>query len=272
MRLAYLSLIFFGLRIAWGADRVVGANLTLGLDPSAQAAGFGDASLAIQGSALTSALAPVGMLDMPSHAFGVSHTEHYEDTWLDALAGVYALDSNTRLGLMLMRFGADDIPWIPEGSDIPEDEDWDTFSIADYVLSLSAAHRIPFNLDVSLALHFLYRELDQTGYGFRGDAMARWRPFPGYFLSAKLEGWTSSVARWESGELEYSPPDVRLASGYCVPVPYLYGVLSFGYQSAGVLHRGNRAFSVDDSWLGDTTETDSSDPIGGERAWDAPWS
>lgn len=256
---------------SWSADRVVGANQTLDLDPAAHAAGAGGALLAMPGTALEAGQNPVGMLDLPDHAAGVSHTRQFEDTQLDGFALVYALDSLTRAGLVFTRFSAEDIPYIPEGEPLPADNEWKTFSIADYALSLLAARSFRWHLDAALGMHFLYRELDQTGFGFRGDAALRWRPTPYWFFAGKLDGWTSSAARWESGQVEYSSPEVRLATGVHIPVKYLYGTLHCGYQSAGMLHHGNRWMSVSNSILGDTTaQSGASASAGGDRMWESP--
>jgi hypothetical protein len=251
------------------AESVVGANSTLGLSPSAVSAGAGDAVLAMPGSALTLGLSPVGMLDRKSHGLGLSHTEHLDGTRLDAISGIFALDSFTRLGALVMRYGADGIPYIKEGEPLPVDDEWNTLSIADYVLSIAVARKLPLKLEAALALHFLYRELDQVGAGFRGDAMLRFRPVDRWFLGAKLEGWTSSRTYWASGYEEYSPAELYWATGYRQSVPYLYGEVSLGYQSPGTISPGNRSFSVADSWLSDTSLTSKSD-LGGGRPWEAP--
>lgn len=265
-------LLLWSVASVWCAERVVGANQTLALDPAAHAAGAGGALLAMPGTALESGQNPVGMLDLPSHALGISHTRQYEDTQLDGLGLVYAIDSATRAGLLFTRFAAQDIPWIPEGEPIPADGEWKTLSIADYSLSLLAARSFRWHLDAALGMHFLYRELDQTGFGFRGDAALRWRPVRVWFLAAKLEGWTSSAARWESGQVEYSPPELKLSTGTHLPVPYLYGTLHIGYQSSGMLHHGNRWMSVSNSVRGDTLASDQDlVETGGERPWETPW-
>lgn len=261
------------LSFAWSADRVVGANQVLGLDPGANSAGAGGATLAMPGSTLDAGLNPIGMLDLPSHAFGIAHSQQYEDTRLDAGSLVYALDSQTRAGVVFMRFGAEDIPWIKEGEELPADGEWKTLSIADYSLSMLVARKLPWKLEVAMGMHFLYRELDQTGFGFRGDAALRWVPTPKWFFAGKLDGWTSSAARWESGQVEYSPPELRLATGFHIPTSYLYGQLHLGYQSPGVLHHGNRWMSISNSVLSDTLASDQDEvSIGGGHPWETPWS
>jgi len=257
----------------WAIDEVAGANLTLFLSPSAQTAAMGDAALAMPASVLGAGLNPVGMLDKSTTEFGVSHTAHYESTRLDAIAGVTSIDSNSRLGIVLMRYGADGIPWIKAGDTLPTDGQWRTLSIADYTMSVLFAHAFRYHIDVAGALHFLYRELDQTGYGFRGDAEVRFRPVSSWFLSSKIEGITSSAAHWQSGELEYSPAEAYIATGYHTALQYFYGSLSIGYQSPGMFQRSNNWLSIDQSYLDDTTAASTKAlSLGGSRFYDAPLS
>ena len=251
-------------------ENVSGANLSLALNPSARTAGAGDASLALHGTVLTLGQSPVGMLDVDGVGFGLSHTEHYEGTKLDAIAGVIALDTMSRLGLQLFRYGADGIPWIKSGEPLPDDGAWRTLSIADYALSVAYARRLPWHLASAVSLHFLYRELDQSGFGFRGDAGLRWNPWTPWFLTAQLEGWTSSATRWESGTTEYSSPELKLATGFMVPVEYIYGTVSIGYQGPGVFHEGNRWMSISASVLDDTLNASTPVSLGGEQPWKSP--
>jgi len=270
LRNALLGVFFFAI-CAGASQRVVGANQTLYLNPSAVSAAEGDAVLALPGSALSAGLNPVGTLDQRFPVLGLSHTALYEGTKLDAVSGVYDLDSLTRIAAVFMRFGADDIPWIKEGDAIPNDGEWRTLSIFDYTMSLVLAHTLPFHLDAALATHFLYRELDQSGFGFRSDASMRWRPLSSWFLTGKVEGWTSSAARWESGQLEYSPVDLILATGGQWNVPYLYGRVSIGYQSPGVFQQGNPWMSIGTSVLEDTSDANlTSLSLGGGRVWEHP--
>lgn len=256
---------------ALAADQVVGANQTLNLNPSAQAAASGGGVWALPGSALTAVQAPLGMLDLNDHRIGISHTAYYEGTSLEVVAGSYVLDSASRIGVALTRFGADDIPWIKATDTLPADGEWNTLSIADYVLGVSFARRLPWHLSAAGSVNFLYRQLDQKGLGFRSDADLRWQPVPVWFVGGHLEGWSSSIARWESEQIEYSPPELYLATGFHVAIPYLYGSLSGGYQSAGLLRAGNRALESDNAWLADTTLS-RADSLGGKAWWDSPWS
>ena len=47
--------------------------------------------------------------------------------------------------------------------------DYKTLNIADWTFSIAYGRRLWKNLDLGIAVHGLYRELDQTGWGFRSD-------------------------------------------------------------------------------------------------------
>jgi hypothetical protein len=100
--------------------------------------------------------------------------------------------------------------------------------------------------------------MDQTGWGFRGDASARYQIMDDFYVSGLLKGWTSSAATWESGEFEYSAPEFYLALSYGLPVEYLYGKFNFYWQSAGLFHHEARDLDFDE------------DTHGGERIWEDP--
>ncbi|MBS7272616.1 MAG: hypothetical protein KIG97_09675, partial [Fibrobacter sp.] len=135
---------------------------------------------------------------------------------------------------------------------------YNTLSIADWVFSLTFGRRITDRLELGIGFHGLYREMDQTGWGFRGDAGLRYRLVDELFVSTLLKGWTSSAASWESGEFEYSSPELYLAASYGLPIPYLYGKLNLYWQGAELLHREARDMDY---------ETDESR---GKRVWENP--
>jgi hypothetical protein len=100
--------------------------------------------------------------------------------------------------------------------------------------------------------------MDPAGWGFRGDAGLRFRAVDQLYLSTLLKGWTSSAASWESGEFEYSSPELYVAASYGLPVPYLYGKFNLYWQGAELLHREARDMDF---------ETDESR---GKRVWENP--
>ena len=243
---------------SFAADRVSGANATLDTEPGARSAALGSATMAVDGDYL-------GLVSNPYQLSGAlygwasfSHVSYYEDTQYDFASAVVPLGEGQGLGVSFARFGADDIPYIREGEPVPQGSDYNTLSYADWMFSVTWGRRILDRLDVGVGFHGLYREMDQTGWGFRGDAGLRYRVLDQFYLSGLLKGWTSSAVTWESGEVEYTSPEFYLAASYQVPVSYLYGNLGLYWQSAGFFHHEARSLDFD-------TDEDS-----GGRLWDDP--
>lgn len=187
-----------------------------------------------------------------------SHTEYYEDTRYDFASAVMPIGEGQGLGVSFGRFGANDIPYIKEGEPLPEGSFYKTLSIADYVFSVSWGRRLTDRIDLGVAFHGIYRDMDQSGWGFRGDAGLRYKVIERLYVSGLLKGWTSSATSWDSGEFEYTSPEVYLAASYSVPVPYLYGSLSVYWQGAGLFHHEARAMDF-------VTDQDA-----GARIWEDP--
>ena len=240
------------------ADRVVGANATLDMEPGARSAALGSATMAVDGDYLGLMANPYQLANVNYAWASFSHTEYYEDTKFDFASAAIPLSEGQGIGVSFSRFAADDIPYIREGEPLPEGSDYKTLSIADWVFSVSWGRRLTDRLDLGVGFHLLYRDMDQTGWGFRGDAGLRFRAVDSLFLSAVLKGWTSSATTWESGEFEYSAPEVYLAASYSLPVAYLYGKLNFYWQGAGLFHHEARALDF---------ETD--EEVGGP-IWESP--
>ena len=226
-------------------DRVSGANATLDIEPGARSAALGSATMAIDGDYL-------GLMSNPYQLSGVyytwasfSHTAYYEDTKYDYASVVTPLSEGQALGVSFSRFGADDIPWVKEGEPLPEGSNYNTLSIADWVLGISWGKSLTERLSVGAAFNVLYRDMDQTGWGFRGDAGLRYRTIDQLYLAAFLKGWTSSAVKWESGTTEYSSPELYAAASYFLNVPYLYGSLGIYWQGAGLLHSEARDLELE---------------------------
>ena len=243
---------------AFAADRVVGANATLDIEPGARSAALGSATMAVDGDYLGLMSNPYQLSNVKYAWASFSHTEYYEDTKYDFASAVIPLGVGQGLGVSFSRFGADDIPYIKEGEPLPEGSDYNTLSIADWVFSVTFGRRLTDRLELGVGFHGLYREIDQTGYGFRGDAGLRYRVVDEFFLSGLLKGWTSSAATWESGEFEYTSPEFYLAASYGLAIPYLYGKLNLYWQGAGLIHREARDMDF---------ETDEDR---GARVWENP--
>ena len=242
---------------AYAADRVVGANATLDIQPGARSAALGSTTLAVEGDYLGLGTNAYQLTQAKYMWASFSHTAYYEDTKYDYASMVIPLPKNQGIGVSFSRFGADDIPYIREGDPLPEGSDYNTLSIADWVFSVAWGRRIIDRLDLGLAFHVLYRDMDQSGWGFRGDASARYQIMDDFYVAGLLKGWTSSAASWESGEFEYSAPEFYLALSYGLPVQYLYGKFNFYWQSAGLFHREARDLDY---------ETDKN----GKRIWENP--
>ena len=231
---------------AFAADRVTGANASLDMEPGARSAALGSATMAVDGDYLGLVSNPYQLANVDYAWASFSHTEYYEDTRYDFASAVVPLGEGQGLGVSFSRFGADDIPYIREGEPLPEGSDYKTLSIADWIFSATWGRRIADRLDLGVGFHVLYRDMDQSGFGFRGDAGIRFRAVDSLFLSAVLKGWTSSATTWESGEFEYSAPEVYLAASYSLPVPYLYGKLGLYWQGAGLFHHEARALDFEE--------------------------
>jgi hypothetical protein len=243
---------------AFAADRVVGANATLDTEPGARSAALGSATLAVEGDYLGLSTNAYQLSQAKYMWASFSHTAYFEDSKYDYASMVVPLFNNQGLGVSFARFGADDIPDIKDGEPLPEGSNYNTLSYADWVFSVAWGRRILDRLDLGLAFHVLYRDMDQSGWGFRGDASARYQIKDDFYVAGLLKGWTSSAASWESGEFEYSSPEFYLALSYGLPVAYLYGKFNFYWQSAGLFHHDYRDLDFDE------------DTHGGERIWEDP--
>lgn len=260
MTFAKLSVCIASLAVvsSFAADRVVGANATLDIEPGARSAALGSATMAVDGDYLGLMSNPYQLANVNYAWASFSHTEYYEDSKYDYTSAVIPLGAGQGLGVSFSRFGADDIPYIKEGEPLPEGSDYNTLSIADYVFSVTFGRKLTDRLELGVGFHGLYRDIDQTGWGFRGDAGLRFRAIDQLYLSTLLKGWTSSATSWESGEFEYSSPELYVAASYGLPVPYLYGKLNLYWQGAELLHREARDMDF---------ETDKSR---GKRVWEDP--
>lgn len=243
---------------ALAVDRVVGANATLDINAGARSAALGGASMSIDRDLLSLTSNPEQLALARNSWAAFSHVVYYEGTQYDYGAVQFPLGELGGVGIVFSRFGSSDIPKIAEGDPIPDGESYLTLSIADYVVTLAWGRCfLDGRLDVGVGFHGLYRELDQSGWGFRGDAGARFHVFDWLSVSSFLKGWTSSAVAWEEGTVEYSSPEWYLGLGLSRPVAYFYGMASVYWQSAGILHRENR----DEDWNGD---------VRGGRFWEHP--
>lgn len=252
--------------VPFAAERVTGANATLDIVAGAKAAALGGTVLA-QESDLLGLNINSWQLAREDYAWvNFSHVSYYEGTVYDVATVNFPIGDRYGIGVSFSRYGADDIPWIAEGDEIPEGSDYNTLSIADWVFSASFGMRLLKNLDIGVSLHGLYRELDQTGWGFRGDAGAKYYLPANFDVSAFIKGWTSSSAKWESGTFEYESPEAYLAASWHWPVPYFYGSFGAYWQSSGLFHHEARDLDWDGSERGGRLWEEPLDWLSGGRA------
>ena len=247
-------------------ERVSGANATLESLAGTRAAALGGVALPLPADLPALSANPWQLAELRESELAFAHVSYYEDTWYDYAAMGWPLGSAGTLGLAASRFGADGIPLLREGDPLPSGEDYETFSLSDWVIT-GAWGRSFGKLALGISAHALRRELDQSGWGFRSDLAARYTLHPRLEVSALLQGWTSSAARWESGQAEYSPPEIKLGLHGSEDFPYFYGTAHLYWQSAGLLHRENRSFA----WEGDLFDTTlSSVDTAGGTLWQDP--
>lgn len=253
-----LFMCAFAVSSAEAVDRVVGANASLDIHAGARTSALGGASVALDRDLLELSSNPQQLATVENAWVAFSHVVYYEDTKYDYGAVQFPLGEIGGLGIAFSRFGADGIPKIAEGDPLPEGDEYKTLSIADYLFTL-AFGRSFFNgrLDVGVSFHGLYRELDQSGWGFRGDFGVNFHALRWLSVASFFKGWTSSAVSWEEGTFEYSSPEWYLGIRAEQPISYFYGKLCAYWQSAGLLHRENR----DLDWDGE--------PRGG-RFWEHP--
>lgn len=244
MKVAGLVVLFF-LSNAVALDRVVGANATLDIEPGARSAALGSATMAVDGDYLGLVSNPYQLANVDYTWASFSHTAYYEDTKYDFASVAIPFAPGQGLGFALARFGADDIPYIKEGEPLPEGSNYNTLSIADWLLSATWGMRFNDRITLGASFHMLYRDMDQSGWGFRSDLGVRYRAVDQLYLSALLKGWTSSATVWGSGEFEYSSPELYMAASYSVPVKYLYGTFNVFWQSAGFFHDEPRSLDFE---------------------------
>ena len=234
---------------SFAATFVSGVNETMNMEPGARSAALGSATMAVDGDYLGLVSNPYQLANVRYLWASFSHTAYFEDTQYDYASVAIPLGLDQGLGISFARFGADDIPYIREGDPLPEGSDYETLSIADWMLSATWGKRLFGRFELGVGFHLLYRDMDQSGFGFRGDAGLRYRILDDLYVAGLLKGWTSSASVWGSGEFEYSAPDLYLAASYGLDVRYLYGKFGFYWQSAGVFRHEPRdlGFETDES-------------------------
>jgi hypothetical protein len=217
------------------AERVAGSNNSLKTTQGAHSAAVGTAALPVQGDLPSLAQNPLQLSWLEKLSLAFAHVSSFEETYYNGVAIALPLGDAGAIGFAASRFGAGDIPHIRENEPLPDGDSYNTMSISDWLFTSAwGKHFGKWNL--AFALHLLKRELDQSGWGFSSDIAAGYEFSKKLMLAGIVKGWTSSAAKWESGNFEYSSPEVYAAFKFREPYPYFYGNLNLYWQSAGILH------------------------------------
>lgn len=224
----------------WSFEEVRGANVVLELNPSAANGGQGGIRSGFNPNLGNIGFDPTSLLLLNHSRVELSHSEEFGGANWDWFAWSTPIaDSSSAIFLQAGRYSVDGVFHTQEGQ-IYEGTDIPTISVGDYFISGAWARQY-FGLDLGFNLHGVYRKLDQSGLGLRIDAAVAqtWRQ---HFRSGfVLQGVTSSLARWESDQVEYSPPEGYLFQSFQHDISFFYGSLYLHWQSAGIFHtRANR--------------------------------
>lgn len=217
-----------------GWNEAAGVNLSLEEGFGARHSGMAITFAGFQADANAVANAPAAMNDVDDFTFSTAHAEKFGEAKFDDLSLIVPFESRSTLGLGISRYGVSGIDLRPEGVSPLESQPAGQFSIADYLVVAGFSRRWG-DLDLGASFNFLYRQLDQDGFGMRADAMAQYTWNRNFRVGALIKGIIPSSASWESGYSEYEAPDLYLGFAARFPAPYFYGTLQAAYQSEGLL-------------------------------------
>jgi len=255
---------------AYAATEAEGVNEVLNINPSARSAGLAGVRLGLSGSTAISTDNPASMRDLDASWVSLQHTEYFLGDQFDYVSAALPLGDNHIFALSYARFSSTDIPWIREGEALPEGDNYRTLSISENVWSFAWASGWK-SLDFGSTVHVLRRQLDQSGWGYRVDASARWFPVATWNLGISAEGLTGSGATWASGYTEYTRPEVFVGTGWKKDLPYLYGALELAWQSSSLFNHRARAEDWGSGTLIDTAQTpEYEDEIYGQPIYEDP--
>lgn len=230
-----LLLVLVFVAYSFAIERVVGANSSLETIGGAKTAALGLAATTITNDLPSLVQNSLQLSSINKLSLAFTHVSYFEGTTYNGVVMALPLRDAGTLGFGASRFGASDIPNIKENEALPEGSDFNTLNISDWIFTTAWGKSLG-KINLSLSLHLLKRELDQSGWGFRSDAAIGYEFTKRFLLAALVKGWTSSATKWESGHFEYSSPETYIAFKFNEPFPYFYGKLNVYYQSAGILH------------------------------------
>lgn len=223
-----------------GWNEAAGVNLTLEEGFGARHSGMAISFAGFQADANAVANAPAAMNDVDDFTFSTAHAEKFGEAKFDDLSLIVPFESRSTLGLGISRYGVSGIDLRPEGVSPLESQPVGQFSIADYLVVAGFSRRWG-DLDLGASFNFLYRQLDQDGFGMRADAMAQYTWNRNFRVGALVKGIIPSSATWESGYSEYEAPDLHLGVAARFPAPYFYGALQAAYQTEGMFQQRAKA-------------------------------
>ncbi len=185
------------------------SNEFLSIGVGARALGMSNATVANVNDVTSGYWNPAG-LTMLQNDFdaGLMHTEYFAGiAKYDYLAGAMALDTNSYLGVTVIRFGVDDIPNTTDLIDGDGNIDYDRisrFSAADYALLLSYARKtkIP-DLSYGANVKIIYRSIGKFAHswGFGLDLGLQYK-LDDWRFGAMARDITSTFNAWSFNEDE----------------------------------------------------------------------
>ncbi len=185
------------------------SNEFLSIGVGARALGMSNATVANVNDVTSGYWNPAG-LTMLQNDFdaGLMHTEYFAGiAKYDYLAGAMALDTNSYLGVTVIRFGVDDIPNTTDLIDSDGNIDYDRisrFSAADYALLLSYARKtkIP-DLSYGANVKIIYRSIGKFAHswGFGLDLGLQYK-LDDWRFGAMARDITSTFNAWSFNEEE----------------------------------------------------------------------
>ncbi len=220
-------------------DEAEGVNLTADEALGAVRPGYALLHAGFQQGADGALNAPASMNDVNDLTFTTAHAEEFDAANFDCATLLLPWNESSTLGFGLARYAVSNIEIRPAGED-DQPENPQLFTAADWLLSGAFARRFG-SLDVGGTLHLLYRQLDQSGLGMRADGMAQYTFGRQYRVGAYLSGLAPSIARWSSGYSEYDPPEASAFFSARWPLPYFYGQLQAGWETAGLFQGSGKS-------------------------------
>lgn len=244
------------------ALEVRGANADLNMSWTPREAALGQSILGARPDAQAFALDPASLASMTQSSLSLSHSSSFLQSSYHGIYGVYTTDpGHSSLAFALQRFASSNIPRVDSAEQVTG-SNYRTFDVQDLLARFAYGAQFgPLNLGAITQL--IYRDLDQKGLGFRADLSAKWI-HRNLRLGLGLYGASSSLARWQSEVVEYSPPEMKVGAGYSLEAPYFYGDFHLSWQSAGIFQNEGKGLDASNS------KKDGSGAVRGSRAWENP--